>query len=128
VDFATDGFFVCGTCHGPKFIDEAITQAQAAAAKAVSILSRKVIEVSGIVSVVDAERCAACLTCVRTCPYNVPRIGPDGVAVIEAAMCHGCGVCASECPAKAISLMHYKDAQVIAKTEALFGMEAAKHD
>lgn len=120
VDFASDGLFLCGTCHAPKFIDETIAQAQAAAARAVSILSRKMLEISGIVSVVNPDLCAACLTCVRTCPYDVPRINADGAAVIEAAMCHGCGICASECPAKAICLMHYKDAQVIAKTEALF--------
>jgi len=120
LDFASDGLFLCGTCHAPKFIDETITQARAAAAKAVSILSRKVIEVSGIVSVVDPNRCAACLTCVRTCPYDVPKITPDGVAAIEASMCQGCGICASECPAKAISLMHYKDTQIVAKTQALF--------
>jgi heterodisulfide reductase subunit A-like polyferredoxin len=49
----------------------------------------------------------------------VPVINEDGVAEIETAMCHGCGICTSECPAKAIQLMHYKDAQVIAKTRAL---------
>lgn len=123
VDFASDGLFLCGTCHGPKFIDETIAQAQAAAAKAVGILSQKVMEVSGIVSVVNPDLCAACLTCVRTCPYNIPKMNEDGVAEIEAATCHGCGICASECPAKAIHLMHYKDAQVIAKTAALFDKE-----
>ncbi|MCK5172754.1 MAG: 4Fe-4S binding protein, partial [Planctomycetes bacterium] len=107
----------------PKFIDETISQAQAAAAKAVGILSRKVMEVSGIVSVVNPDLCASCLTCVRTCPYNIPKMNEDGVAEIETAMCHGCGICASECPAKAIHLMHYKDAQVIAKTAALFDKE-----
>jgi len=120
VDFASDGLFLCGTCHSPKFIDESITQAKAAAAKAVSIISRKELEISGIVSVVDPDKCASCLTCVRTCPYDVPRINEDGVAEIEAAMCHGCGICASECPAKAIQLMHYKDNQIIAKTSSLF--------
>lgn len=119
VDFASDGLFLCGACHGPKFIDESVSQAQAVAARAVRILSAETMEVSGVISVVDADKCAACLTCVRTCPYNVPQINSDGVAEIEAAMCHGCGICASECPAKAIQLMHYKDAQVIAKTEAL---------
>ncbi|MFH1882580.1 MAG: FAD-dependent oxidoreductase [Planctomycetota bacterium] len=123
VDFASDGLFLCGACHSPKFIDEAITQAKATAAKAVSILSRKEMEISGVVSVVDADKCAACLTCVRTCPYDVPAINTDGVAEIEAAMCHGCGICASECPAKAIQLMHYKDSQIIAKTKALFSKE-----
>ena len=120
VDFASDGLFLCGTCHSPKFIDETISQAKATAAKAVSILSRKLMEISGIVSVVEADKCAVCLTCVRTCPYNVPVINADGVAEIEAAMCHGCGICAGECPAKAIQLMHYKDDQMVAKTEALF--------
>ncbi|MHC4190677.1 MAG: FAD-dependent oxidoreductase [Planctomycetota bacterium] len=120
VDFASDGLFLCGTCHSPKFIDESIAQAQAAAAKAVGIISRKVMEISGVVSVVDPDKCAACLTCLRTCPYDVPAINVEGVAEIEAAMCHGCGICASECPAKAIQLMHYKDSQFIAKTKALF--------
>ena len=76
-------------------------------------------EISGVVSVVEPEKCAACLTCVRTCPYDVPQINEEGVAEIEVAMCHGCGVCAAECPAKAIHLRHYKDGQVISKTEAL---------
>lgn len=120
VDFASDGLFLCGTCHAPKFIDESIAQAQAAAARAVGILSKEVMKISGIVSVVDADKCAACLTCVRVCPYDVPRVNEDGVAEIEAASCHGCGICASQCPAKAIELMHYKDRQIIAKTEALF--------
>ncbi|MHC4808209.1 MAG: CoB--CoM heterodisulfide reductase iron-sulfur subunit A family protein, partial [Planctomycetota bacterium] len=120
VDFSSDGLFLCGTCHSPKFIDESIAQAQAAAAKAVGIISRKDMEISGVVSVVDPDKCAACLTCLRTCPYDVPAINVEGVAEIEAAMCHGCGICASECPAKAIQLMHYKDSQFIAKTKALF--------
>ena len=119
VDFASDGLFLCGACHSPKFIDETVAQAQATAARAVRILSAEVMEISGVVSVVDPDKCAACLTCVRTCPYDVPQINADGVAEIEAACCHGCGICAAECPAKAIQLMHYKDAQVIAKTEAL---------
>jgi heterodisulfide reductase subunit A len=121
VDFVSEGMFLCGICHGPKFIDESTSQAKAVAAKVVGILSREVLEISGVVSKVDPDKCAACLTCVRVCPYDVPVINADGVAEIEAAMCHGCGICASECPAKAIELAHYKDRQVIAKTSALFG-------
>ncbi len=123
VEFASEGIFLCGACHSPKFIDESITQAKAAAAKAAAILSKEVIEVSGVIAKVDPEKCSACLTCVRTCPYNVPRINKDGVAEIEPSMCYGCGTCASECPAKAIELNHYKDKQIIAKTEALFNKE-----
>lgn len=120
VDFASDGIFLCGTCHSPKFIRESIIQAQGAAARVIGILTKPEMEISCIVSKVDTDKCVACLTCVRTCPYNVPKINADGVADIEPAICHGCGVCAAECPAKAINLMHYKDRQVISKTMALY--------
>jgi heterodisulfide reductase subunit A-like polyferredoxin len=75
--------------------------------------------VGGIVSVVDPEKCVACLTCVRSCPYEVPRINDEGVAYIEPAGCQGCGICASLCPRKAITLQNYTDEQVMAKTHVL---------
>jgi len=65
----------------------------------------------------------ACLTCVRSCPFDVPRINEEGVAVIEAAACQGCGICASMCPRKAITLQHYSDEQVTAKTAVLTSTE-----
>ena len=49
--------------------------------------------VGGVVAVVDGERCAACLTCVRVCPYDVPVINIKGEAEIDLAKCHGCGSC-----------------------------------
>ena len=69
---------------------------------------------------VDEENCAACLTCVRVCPYDVPFINEEGVAQIDAAKCQGCGSCVSECPGKAIQLQHYEDKQILAKSTALF--------
>jgi len=88
-------------------------------------LRRKYLEAGGAVSVVDPKKCVACLTCVRVCPYGVPRINADGVAEIPMASCQGCGVCAGECPAKAIELLHYRDAQIICKSEALLQHEPA---
>jgi len=127
VDFASDGFFLAGMAHYPKFLGETIAQAQAAAARAATILSRDVLEVGGVVAQVEPERCVACLTCVRICPYHVPQIRADligvgevvGAAYIEPAQCHGCGVCVGECPAKAIQLLHYRDVQIEAKVAAL---------
>jgi heterodisulfide reductase subunit A-like polyferredoxin len=112
--------FLCGLAHSPKSIDESIAQAQAAAGRAATILARKHMEVGGVVSVVDQDRCVACLTCIRVCPYDVPFINTKGAAEIESVRCQGCGICAAECPAKAIQLMHYKDEQMLAKTKALF--------
>ncbi|MCG6919198.1 MAG: FAD-dependent oxidoreductase [Deltaproteobacteria bacterium] len=119
VDFGSDGLFLCGLAHYPKSIDEAIAQAQAAAARAATVLAKDVITLGAVKAVVEPDKCAVCLTCVRTCPFGVPYIGEDGYAVIDPAGCHGCGACVAECPGKAISLQHFTDKQLIAKTEAL---------
>jgi len=119
VDFASEGIYLCGIAHSPKRIDESLSQAAAAVARACTVLAKDQIQISGVVSVVDADKCAACLTCVRVCPYNVPVINKEGVAEIEAAMCHGCGICASECPGKAIKLQHFTDEQVMAKCDVI---------
>ncbi len=119
LDFVNEGMYLCGLAHSPKFASESITQARGAVSRAVTILSQPYLMVGGIISVVDQEKCAACLTCVRSCPFNVPEINEDGVAYIEPAACRGCGICASACPRKAIKLQHYKDEQVIAKSVVL---------
>jgi len=120
VEFASDGIFVCGSAHWPKFAEESIMQAQAAAAKAATFLSKENILVEGTITVVEEDKCVACLTCVRVCPYNTPEINKEkGVAEIAPANCHGCGVCVSECPGKALQLQQYKDEQVFSMIDAL---------
>lgn len=119
VDMATDGIFVCGTAHSPKLLTEAIPQALAATSRATTFLSQDYLTLSAVTARVEAEKCASCLICVRSCPYGVPRINEDGVSEIDIALCHGCGVCAAECPAKAIELNWYEDDQILSKVEAL---------
>ncbi|MCG8641179.1 MAG: FAD-dependent oxidoreductase [Desulfobacterales bacterium] len=123
VDFASDGLFVAGLAHYPKPLEESIAQARAAVARAMTILSRDSLMVGGVVAEVTREKCAVCLTCVRTCPYEIPYIHEDGYAVIDPSECHGCGACVGECPGKAIHLNHFTDKQIIAKTDALFEVE-----
>ena len=65
----------------------------------------------GVVSYVDPEKCATCLTCVRECIYEAPFVNADGKAEIEEAKCQGCGNCAAACPAKAIQLRTFTDRQ-----------------
>jgi heterodisulfide reductase subunit A-like polyferredoxin len=124
VDFASEGLFMAGLAHYPKPIDETITQAKAAVARAMTILSKDGIYVGGVVASVNSDKCAACLTCVRTCPYGAPSIGEEGYAIIDPAACRGCGACVAECPGKAINLKHFTDEQIIAKTDALFEARA----
>jgi len=119
VDMATEGVFLCGTAHSPKLLSESISQAYAAASRATTFLARKELTLSAVKAVVAQELCASCLICVRSCPYNVPRINEEGVSEIDPALCQGCGVCAAECPAKAIELSWYEDDQLLSKVEAL---------
>jgi heterodisulfide reductase subunit A-like polyferredoxin len=121
LDFVNEGMYLCGLAHSPKTMGESITQARGAVSRALTVLSQPYLMVGGVVSVVDPEKCAACLTCVRSCPFDVPRINEKGVAEIEAAACQGCGICAGACPRKAIILQNYSDQQVMAKTAALAG-------
>jgi heterodisulfide reductase subunit A-like polyferredoxin len=122
VDFASDGLYLCGMTHYPKTMNETIAQAEAAAARSATILSRDSLLVGGVVAVVSGDRCAACLTCVRVCPYEVPTINMQGEAEIDMGQCKGCGTCVAECPARAIDLMHFRGSQLEAKVGALSGV------
>jgi heterodisulfide reductase subunit A len=119
VDCATEGIYLCGMAHLPKLIEETVSQSAAAAARAVTVLSKDKLQAEGVVATVKPELCAVCLTCVRVCPFGVPFINEEGAAEINPALCQGCGTCASECPGKAIELQNYRDAQIIAKCEGL---------
>lgn len=119
VDFASEGLYLCGVAHSPKPLEENISQAKAAAARAMTILSKELLETEGMVAHVDEEKCAACLTCVRVCPFSVPFINENNRAQIEGVECQGCGTCASECPAKAIQVEHFRDEQMISIGHAI---------
>jgi heterodisulfide reductase subunit A len=119
VDLPVPGFFVAGTAHAPKTIRESIAQAQAAAGRARTLLARRTINLGAAVAKVDGRKCAACLICVRACPFEVPFINADGYSEIDPAKCHGCGVCAAECPAKAIQLMQFEDDRIMSTLNGL---------
>ncbi len=123
VDFASEGLFLAGMAHGPKSIPETISQAAAAVARAATILSKDKLRMSGVVSKVNPEHCAVCLTCVRACPYGVPFINDKHAAEINPALCQGCGICVSECPAKAITLGRYEDKSIFSKITAFSARE-----
>ncbi|MFP3999346.1 MAG: FAD-dependent oxidoreductase, partial [Desulfobacterales bacterium] len=119
VDFATDGVFLCGLAHAPKPIDESIAQAQAAAARAVTLLSAKTIPVSGTVAQVNSNLCASCGVCVSVCPYSAPRFSEKtGKAEIESALCKGCGLCVASCRSGAIELKGFGEGQIISMIDA----------
>jgi len=72
VDCATDGVFLCGLAHAPKPIDESISQAMAAATRAVTLLAKKKMNMDGTIAWVDQEKCSSCGVCVSICPFSAP--------------------------------------------------------
>ncbi len=87
---------------------------------AAALLAEDHLRRAGTVAEVTSQRCAACLTCVRVCPYHVPKISAAGVAEIDPMLCQGCGTCAAKCPRRAIELRHFADDQLLAKVEVLW--------
>jgi heterodisulfide reductase subunit A len=122
VDFATEGVFLCGLAHSPKFIEECIYQANGAVARAVTILSKKYIEGEATISVVNEIKCIGCGTCVETCEYGAPELvkHEDGYlySYINEALCKGCGACAVACCNGAITTKHFDDNQIMTMVEA----------
>ncbi len=118
LEFASPGIFMAGLAHSPRFIEETITMAKSAGQQALKIIGKEEMTTSAAVAGVDPDRCAACLVCVRACPFNAPFINEDGVSQIPPSACRGCGICASVCPRKAIELKHNTDEQIIFKIDA----------
>jgi len=126
MDFMREGIFLAGMAHYPKFIEESISHALAAAARALTTLSQKSLYLGGSIAVVDPDKCVGCLTCTRTCPFAIPqvvhqegRVGVGslgGAAFIDPAQCQGCGTCTGECPANAIQLLNYTDDQILLRS------------
>jgi len=123
VDCATDGVFLCGLAHYPKSLDESIAQAHAAASRAATVLSSDSIQVSPLVSQVDAEKCIGCGLCEEVCAFNAIELeaveGKGHRAKNISASCKGCGLCAASCPQQAIDMLHFRDEQIIASVCAV---------
>jgi heterodisulfide reductase subunit A len=125
VDFATEGVFMAGLCHFPKFIDEAAAQARAAAGRAATILSRDTLEAEATVASVNLDRCSACHMCETLCAYRAievkvinERTGKQA-AVVNEALCKGCGACAANCRSSAIDVRGFTSENIVREIAAL---------
>jgi heterodisulfide reductase subunit A len=121
VDFATDGVYLCGMAHYPKFISEAINQAYGAAGRVLTLLSHDTIIASGSVCEVDEKMCIGCGHCISVCTYDAidfreTRQGEK--AVVNPVLCKGDGLCCAKCPTGAIQLKHFTDEGILAQIDA----------
>jgi heterodisulfide reductase subunit A len=119
VDFSTEGIFVAGTCHSPKFIKESISQAYAAASRAGTLLAQDKYKIEANVSSVDEDLCSGCGLCISSCPYSAIDLD-EGKAKINEALCKGCGSCAAVCPSGAMEQKGFKNDQLHAMINVYF--------
>lgn len=127
VDFASEGVFLSGMAHFPKYMEETISQAHAAASRAATILSKDTITASGVVCDVNGRECIGCGACFKVCQFGAIEIQDtlEGKkAHVTTTVCRGCGVCNSVCPTSAISLNHFTDSQIFAEVEAAYLVSA----
>jgi heterodisulfide reductase subunit A len=122
LDFATAGVFLAGLAHGPKTLDECISQASGAAARALTILSQPTIEVEGAIAVVNEDKCSGCKMCSSVCEFNAIEMleQEDGKVVshVIPEVCKGCGVCVATCPSAAINASHFRDDIILGQIRA----------
>jgi heterodisulfide reductase subunit A len=125
VDFATEGVFMCGLAHAPKSVQESMVQADAAAARAATILSKDEIALEATISQVVDENCDGCAYCIDPCPFNALTLieymynGNIKKAVDrDAALCKGCGVCQATCPKQGIFIRNFRLDQLSAMVDA----------
>lgn len=121
VDAATRGIFYCGCAEGPKDIKDSVTQASAAAARAIRLMHKGEITSEPITSEVISEQCKSCGICAEVCPYNAITVDvkKKTPAVVNTAACAGCGTCAAECPFGAIIMNHFADGQITSQIDAM---------
>ncbi|GLI33608.1 hypothetical protein DAMNIGENAA_10410 [Desulforhabdus amnigena] len=121
VDAATRGIFYAGCAEGPKDIKESVTQASAAAARAIRLMHKGEILTEPITSEVIPDLCKSCGKCAEVCPYNAITVDvkKKTPAVVNTAACAGCGTCAAECPFDAITMNHFTDKQILNQVDTL---------
>ena len=117
---ATDGVYLAGCCQKPMDIPDTVAQASGAAAKALALATKGVVEVAPTISYIDPDICIGCQGCIGLCPYGAIEFNPGlGVSEVNPAICKGCGSCAAFCPSGAARGRHFTPRQIFAEIDGI---------
>lgn len=122
VEFATDGVYLCGLAHYPKFIQETINQSYGAAGRVLTLLSHDIVVASGSVCAVNEKKCMGCGACVEVCTYGALELKETKQGkkvVVNPVLCKGDGLCNTKCPTGAIQLRHFTDEEVTSEIDVV---------
>lgn len=130
VESPTAGIFLSGVAQGPKDIPETVSQAGAAAVKAIGLLAKDKLLTNPCTALPDPVACNGCSQCANVCPYgaisyeNKDVMGQAvrenrRVAVVNSALCQGCGACTVVCPSGAMDLQGFSNRQILAEVDAI---------
>lgn len=110
------GVFVVGSCRGQYYVPQILADAKATALEIHQLLAQQTLNIECSNAVVDEEKCALCLTCIRSCPYHAMQVNSEKASAESLPeVCQKCGICAGECPAKAITLPVYSDNVILSQ-------------
>ena len=126
VEFGTDGVYLCGLAHYPKFIQETINQSYGAAGRVLTLLSHDIVVASGSVCRVDESKCMGCGACVSACTYGALELRDEKKAkkaTVNPVLCKGDGLCNTKCPTGAIQLKHFTDEEILCEIDVAFPEE-----
>jgi len=130
VETHTAGIFIAGACQAPKDIPDTVSQAGAAAAKAIGLISRDLLQGEACTAEINREDCSGCLYCEAVCPYKaISAVEFDErykggiikrtVAEVNPALCQGCGSCAVVCRSGSVKLKGFSNEQIMAEVDAI---------
>jgi heterodisulfide reductase subunit A len=120
VSTATDGIFLGGTCQAPRDIPDAVAHASGAAAQALSLAARGLVDISPTTSRINPDICVGCKVCIGLCAYSAIEFDElHHVSVVNEALCKGCGSCAAYCPSGAAQIKHFSEEQVFNELDGL---------
>ncbi|MFX0039705.1 MAG: hydrogenase iron-sulfur subunit [Promethearchaeota archaeon] len=118
-----NGIFIAGVIQGPKDIPNSIAQAESAAAKAISLISKGKVELDPHVVFFDKDRCTLCRLCENICLFNALKIEEKELKITP-ANCTGCGACAAMCPEDALYIPGFTKNQISTQIKSILAKKS----